>query len=122
MTASILTVDSSPCLRMAIRIALRGAGYQVCEATDGLDGLTKASQARFDLIVADVRMPHMDGMEMLHEIRKLIIQKDTPVVFLTAEADEAVRQQAQSAGASGWLAKPFVPEQLLRLTSSMLCQ
>jgi two-component system chemotaxis response regulator CheY len=107
---------------MAIRIALRGAGYQVSEAADGLDGLTKASQARFDMIVADVRMPHMDGMEMLHEIRKLTIQKDTPVVFLTAEADEAVKHQAQSAGASGWLAKPFVPEQLLRLTSSMLCQ
>lgn len=120
MTASILTVDDSSSLRMAIRIALNGAGYDVSEAVDGLDGLNKAKAAKFDMIIADLNMPNMNGLEMIREIRKLPIQLGTPIIFLTTESDEAMKQEARAAGATSWLVKPFVPEQLLRIAAKVL--
>lgn len=120
MTASILTVDNSSSLRMAIRIALNGAGYDVSEAVDGLDGLNKAKAAKFDMIIADLNMPNMNGLEMIREIRKLPIQLGTPIIFLTTESDEAMKQEARAAGATGWLVKPFVPDQLLRIAAKVL--
>lgn len=120
MTASILTVDDSSSLRMAIRIALSGAGYDVSEAVDGLDGLNKAKAAKFDMIIADLNMPNMNGLEMIREIRKLPIQTGTPIIFLTTESDEAIKQEARAAGATGWLVKPFVPDQLLRIAAKVL--
>lgn len=120
MTASILTVDDSSSLRMAIRIALSGAGYDVSEAVDGLDGLNKAKASKFDMIIADLNMPNMNGLEMIREIRKLPIQTGTPIIFLTTESDEAIKQEARAAGATGWLVKPFVPDQLLRIAAKVL--
>lgn len=120
MTASILTVDDSSSLRIAIRIALSGAGYDVSEAVDGLDGLNKAKATKFDMIIADLNMPNMNGLEMIREIRKLPIQLGTPIIFLTTESDEAMKQEARAAGATGWLVKPFVPDQLLRIASKVL--
>ncbi|WAC22325.1 response regulator [Blastomonas sp. SL216] len=120
MTASILTVDDSSSLRMAIRIALSGAGYDVSEAVDGLDGLNKARAGKFDMIIADLNMPNMNGLEMIREIRKLPIQTGTPIIFLTTESDEAMKQEARAAGATGWLVKPFVPDQLLRIAAKVL--
>ena len=120
MTASILTVDDSSSLRMAIRIALTGAGYDVSEAVDGLDGLNKARASKFDMIIADLNMPNMNGLEMIREIRKLPIQMGTPIIFLTTESDEAIKQEARAAGATGWLVKPFVPDQLLRIAAKVL--
>lgn len=120
MTASILTVDDSSSLRMAIRIALSGAGYDVSEAVDGLDGLNKAKASKFDMIIADLNMPNMNGLEMIREIRKLPIQLGTPIIFLTTESDEAIKQEARAAGATGWLVKPFVPDQLLRIAAKVL--
>lgn len=120
MTASILTVDDSPSLRMAIRIALSGAGYAVTEAGDGREGLQKASSTHFDMILTDLNMPNMDGLTMIREIRKLPEGCGTPIVFLTTESDDAVKQQAKAAGATGWLVKPFVPEQLIKITRKVL--
>mgnify|MGYP006082729241 FL=1 len=120
MSASILTVDDSSSLRMAIRIALSGAGYTVTEAADGMEGLEKARTAKFDMIIADLNMPRMNGLEMIREIRKLPIQLGTPIIFLTTESDEAVKQEARQSGATGWLVKPFVPDQLLRVAAKVL--
>ncbi len=120
MTASILTVDDSSSLRIAIRIALSGAGYAVTEAADGMEGLEKARSAKFDMIIADLNMPRMNGLEMIREIRKLPIQLGTPIIFLTTESDETMKQDARQSGATGWLVKPFVPEQLLRVAAKVL--
>ncbi|WP_033926631.1 response regulator [Sphingomonas sp. 35-24ZXX] len=120
MTASILTVDDSSSLRIAIRIALSGAGYAVTEAEDGLEGLEKARAAKFDMIIADLNMPRMNGLEMIREIRKLPIQLGTPIIFLTTESDEGMKQDARQSGATGWLVKPFVPDQLLRVAAKVL--
>lgn len=120
MTASILTVDDSPSLRMAIKIALTGAGYSVTEAGDGLEGLSKAKGSRFDLIITDLNMPNMDGLTMIRELRKDPAQCGTPILFLTTESDDSMKAQAKAAGATGWLVKPFVPEQLIKVSRKVL--
>jgi two-component system chemotaxis response regulator CheY len=120
MTASILTVDDSSSLRLATRMALTGAGYAVTEASDGQEGLAKAQSQKFDMIITDLNMPNMDGLSMIREIRKLPIQTGTPIVFLTTESDDAIKLEARNAGATGWLVKPFKPEQLLRIAQKVL--
>jgi len=120
MTASILTVDDSPSLRMAIRIALTGAGYTVTEAGDGVEGLSKANAGKYDMIITDLNMPNMDGLTMIREIRKSTVQAGTPIIFLTTESDDAMKQQAKAAGATGWLVKPFVPDQLIKIAKKVL--
>ncbi|WP_277979519.1 response regulator [Sphingomonas phyllosphaerae] len=120
MSASILTVDDSASLRMAIRIALTGAGYAVTEACDGADGLSKAAATRFDLIVTDLNMPNMDGLSMIRALREQPAQAGVPIVFLSTESDAEVKAQAKAAGATGWLVKPFEPEQLIRVVQKVL--
>ena len=120
MSASILTVDDSASLRMAIRIALTGAGYAVTEAGDGLEGLAKAAETRFDLIVTDLNMPNMDGLTMIRELRKQPDQAGVPILFLTTESDGDIKAQAREAGATGWLVKPFEPEQLIKTARKVL--
>jgi two-component system chemotaxis response regulator CheY len=122
MTASILTVDDSASLRMAIRIALTGAGYAVTEASDGAEGLAKATATRFDLIVTDLNMPNMDGLSMIRALRQQPAQAGVPIIFLTTESDDAMKAQAKAAGATGWLVKPFQPEQLLRVAQKVLAR
>jgi two-component system chemotaxis response regulator CheY len=118
--STILTVDDSMSVRMAIRIALSGAGHDVAEAADGQQGLDQARTTRFDMIITDLNMPNMNGLDMIREIRKLPIQAGTPIVFLTTESDEAMKQEARAAGATGWLVKPFVAENLLKVTRKVL--
>ena len=120
MTASILTVDDSASLRMAIRIALTGAGYTVTEAGDGVEGLAKAAATRFDLIVTDLNMPNMDGLTMIRELRKQPAQAGVPIIFLTTESDADMKAQAKTAGATGWLVKPFIPDQLVKVARKVL--
>jgi two-component system chemotaxis response regulator CheY len=120
MTANILTVDDSASIRMAIRIALSNAGYSVTEASDGLDGLNKMKSGRFDLIVTDLNMPNMDGLSMIRGLRQLPAYMGTPVIFLTTESDGELKQQAKAAGATGWLTKPFEPENLIKITRKVL--
>jgi two-component system chemotaxis response regulator CheY len=113
-------VDDSASLRMAIRIALTGAGYAVTEAGDGVEGLAKAGAAQFDLIVTDLNMPNMDGLTMIRELRKQPAQAGVPIIFLTTESDADMKAQAKEAGATGWLVKPFVPEQLVKVARKVL--
>jgi two-component system chemotaxis response regulator CheY len=120
MSASILTVDDSSSLRMAVRIALTGAGYTVTEAGDGMEGLSKAGAQRFDMIITDLNMPRMDGLTMIREIRKSGRQTGVPIIFLTTESDDGVKGQAKAAGATGWLVKPFNADQLVKIARKVL--
>ena len=120
--SAVMTVDDSSSIRMAIRIALSGAGHQVTEAGDGIEGLSKAKTTKFDMIITDLNMPNMNGLEMIREIRRLPIQAGTPIIFLTTESDDGMKQQAKAAGATGWLVKPFAPEQLIKITRKVLGQ
>jgi len=120
MTASILSVDDSPSLRMAVRIALTGAGYKLTEAGDGAEGLSKAGSTRFDLIITDLNMPRMDGLTMIRELRKQPAQAGVPIIFLTTESEDGLKAQARAAGATGWLVKPFDADQLVRIARKVL--
>lgn len=121
MTA-ILTVDDSASIRQAIKIALSGEGYAVTEAVNGQDGLDKSSAGGFDLIVTDLNMPVMDGLAMIRELRKRPAGAGVPILFLTTESDAEIKAQAKAAGATGWLTKPFDPEQLVRVVKKVLAK
>jgi two-component system chemotaxis response regulator CheY len=122
MTASILTVDDSVSIRQAIKLTLVGAGFKVEEAENGAEGLEKAAAGDFQLILTDLNMPVMNGLAMIQEIRNRGILVGVPIVFLTTESDAGVKEQAKAAGATGWLTKPFMPEQLLRVVNKVLGQ
>jgi two-component system chemotaxis response regulator CheY len=120
MSASILTVDDSASIRMAMRIALTGAGYTVTEAGDGAEALSKVRATRFDMIVTDLNMPRMDGLTMIRELRKLPGQAGIPIIFVTTESDDAIKAEAKASGATGWLVKPFQPDQIVRVAKKVL--
>jgi two-component system, chemotaxis family, chemotaxis protein CheY len=120
MSARILTVDDSASIRLTTRVALSNAGYAITEAVDGMDGLTKLRGGQFDLVVTDLNMPNMDGLTMIRELRKIPSCMGVPVIFLTTESDNELKQQAKSAGATGWLTKPFDPESLVKIVKKVL--
>jgi two-component system chemotaxis response regulator CheY len=118
--AAILTVDDSVSIRQAIKIALTGEGYDVSEAGDGAQGIAKADAGRFDLIITDLNMPVMDGLTMIRQLRTKPAHQGVPILFLTTESDAEIKAQAKAAGATGWLTKPFDPEQLVRIVKKVL--
>lgn len=118
--ASILTVDDSPSVRQMIKLVLGPAGHQVAEAADGSEGLAKAKGQRFDLVITDLNMPVMNGLDMIKGMRAMPSLTGVPIVFLTTESDDSVKQQAKAAGATGWITKPFKPEQLLAVVAKLV--
>ena len=120
MTASILTVDDSVSVRMTTRIALTGAGYKVTEAVDGLDGLNKAKATRFDLVITDLNMPNMDGIALIKALRAQPACKFIPIIMLTTESQDSKKSEGKAAGATGWIVKPFKPEQLIAVIKKVL--
>ncbi len=111
--ASILVVDDSASLRNMVTFTLKQAGFDIVEAGDGQEALNKAKGGRFDLVLSDVNMPVMDGITFCTELRKLPAFKFTPVLMLTTESSADMKQKGKTAGATGWLVKPFNPEKLL---------
>lgn len=120
--AKILIVDDSPSIRQTIKITLDSASYTIVEAFDGMDGLQKASTGGFDLIITDLNMPRMDGLEMIRKLRELPIMAGVPIIFLSTESDTGVKQQARAAGATGWLTKPFNPDRLVGVVAKVLAK
>jgi len=111
--SSILIVDDSASMRQMVSFTLKGAGYEVEEAVDGMDALQKAKQKSFGIVVTDVNMPNMDGISLIRELRGLSDYKFTPLLMLTTESGSDKKQEGKAAGATGWMVKPFNPEQLL---------
>ncbi|MBW7921231.1 MAG: response regulator [Rubellimicrobium sp.] len=120
MSASILVVDDSASVRAAVRIALTGAGYRIAEATDGADGIARAGGEHFDLVITDLNMPVMDGLAMIEAMRAIPAHAGMPIVFLTTESDDGMKARARAAGATGWLTKPFDPDQLVKVARKVL--
>ncbi|AGS23322.1 response regulator CheY-like domain-containing protein [Rhizobium etli] len=120
MSANILTVDDSASIRLTTKVTLTNAGYSVTEAVNGAEGLASAKSNSFDLIVTDLNMPVMDGLTMIEELRKLPAQAGVPIIFLTTESDADLKARAKAAGATGWLTKPFDPENLVKIVKKVL--
>lgn len=118
--ATILAVDDSASMRQMVAFTLKGAGYNVVEAVDGLDALNKAKTQAFDCVVTDVNMPNKDGIELIRDLRALPNYKFTPMLMLTTEAGTDKKQQGKDAGATGWIVKPFNPDQLLKTIKKVM--
>ena len=118
--ANVLTVDDSPSIRQMIRVVLDPAGHTVLEAADGAEGLAKAKSHPVDLVITDLNMPVMDGIEMIKHMRGLPALTGIPILFLSTESNDGVKQKAKAAGATGWITKPFSPEQLLGVVTNLV--
>jgi two-component system chemotaxis response regulator CheY len=120
MAASILAVDDSASMRQMVSFTLKGAGYDVVEASDGVEALSIAKTRSVNLVITDVNMPNMDGISLIRELRSLPSYKFTPLLMLTTESSADKKQQGKAAGATGWIVKPFNPEQLLNTVKKVL--
>jgi len=118
--ASIMAVDDSASMLQMVAFTLKGAGFDVVEASDGQQALDIAKTRSVDLVITDVNMPRMDGITLIGELRKLPSYKFTPLLMLTTESSPEKKQQGKAAGATGWIVKPFNPEQLLNTVKKVL--
>ena len=120
MGKMILIVDDSATIRQVVGMTLKGAGYEVMEASDGKDALNKLDGKKINLIISDVNMPNMDGITFVKEAKKLANYKFTPVIMLTTESQDSKKQEGQAAGAKAWVVKPFQPEQMLAAVAKLI--
>ena len=116
----ILAVDDSISIRKSISFVLTQEGYEVDEAVDGVDGLAKAKEDKFNLVITDINMPNMDGIEMIKQIRQTEGYKFTPIIALTTENQDSKMQEGKAAGATGWIVKPFTSEKLLAIVKKII--
>ena len=120
MAKTILIVDDSSSVRTVVGTALKGAGYDVIQACDGKDALTKLTGAKINLIISDVNMPNMDGITFVKEAKSNPSYKFTPIIMLTTEAEQSKMQEGKAAGAKAWIVKPFQPPKLLDAVSKLV--
>lgn len=120
MSHTIMTVDDSPSIRQMVGFTLRQAGHQVVEAVDGRDALEKLQRQSVSLILTDLNMPNLDGLELIRRARALPACRFIPIVLLTTESLAEKKQEARAAGATGWIVKPFTPQQLIAVISKVL--
>jgi len=116
----ILAVDDSPSMRKMVSFTLTGAGYQVVEAVDGQDAYEKAQTQTFDLVLTDQNMPRLDGLGLTRKLREHPQFKTTPILMLTTESSDLMKQAGRAAGATGWLVKPFAPAKLLDVIKKVI--
>ncbi len=120
MSNRILAVDDSASMRQMVAFTLKSAGFDVAEAEDGQAALDLAKTEKFKLVLADVNMPRMDGITLVRNLRGLADYKFTPLLMLTTESTPEKKMEGKAAGATGWLVKPFNPEQLVATVQRVL--
>jgi two-component system, chemotaxis family, chemotaxis protein CheY len=117
---TILAVDDSASMRQMVSFTLRNAGYDVTEAVDGMDAWQKATQRRFDLVLTDQNMPQLDGIGLTKKLREHDGYRATPILILTTESSDQMKQAGRAAGATGWMVKPFNPTKLVEVLHKVL--
>ncbi len=120
MAKCILTVDDSATMRQMIAFTLQSAGFEVVEASDGVDALEKVKGRSLDLVITDINMPRMDGITLLKSLRALPEFRFTPILILTTEASPEMKAKGRENGATGWIVKPFSPEKLLEIVNKVV--
>ena len=120
MGKTVLIVDDSASMRQLVTFALKGAGYDVVSAIHGKDALAKLATTTVGMIVTDLNMPEMDGIELIKNVRAGTATKFTPVLMLTTESQDGKKQEGRQAGASAWLVKPFKPEELVEVVKKFI--
>jgi two-component system chemotaxis response regulator CheY len=119
MAKTIMTVDDSASVRQMVSFTLKNEGHTVIEAVDGKDALGKL-KGQVDMIITDLNMPNMDGIELIRQVRAQATYKFIPIIMLTTESQAEKKQDGKAAGATGWIVKPFKPEQLLAVVNKVL--
>jgi len=119
MGKTILTVDDASTMRKMVSFTLKAAGHDVLEAQDGAIALSVLQTRSVDLVITDVHMPNMDGLELTRRLRALPGFGRTPIILLTTESDPAKKAEGRAAGATGWIVKPFSQEQLLAIVAKL---
>jgi two-component system chemotaxis response regulator CheY len=120
MAKTIMTVDDSTSVRQMVSFTLREAGYQVIEAVDGRDALSKIKSCPVHMMITDLNMPNLDGIELIRSVRAGSTCKFIPIIMLTTESQVEKKMAGKSAGATGWIVKPFKPDQLLAVVKKVL--
>ncbi|MFO1457425.1 MAG: response regulator [Steroidobacteraceae bacterium] len=120
MSNVILAVDDSPSMRQMVGQTLRAAGYEVIEAADGVQAFELAKDKVVDVVITDVNMPNMDGITLVAQLRTLPNYRLVPLLLLTTESSPERKAQGKQAGATGWMVKPFNPDQLLATLARVL--
>lgn len=120
MSKSILIVDDSESIREVVSFTLENEGYKVLVGVDGKDALKFLDGTEIDLVITDLHMPVMDGIELIREIRKMEKYQRIPILFLTTESQAAKKMEAKEAGATGWIIKPFVPAKLIAAINKVI--
>ena len=117
---SILAVDDSASMRQMVSFTLKNAGYDVVEAVDGEDAFAKARARDFDLVLTDQNMPRLDGLGLTRKLRETPKFKTTPILILTTESSDQMKQAGRAASATGWLVKPFDPAKLIEVIKKVV--
>jgi two-component system chemotaxis response regulator CheY len=117
----ILAVDDSPSMRQMVTYTLKRAGFEVYEAEDGVDALEVAKKTDVDLVLTDINMPKMDGIELIKSLRAIPDYSKKPILTLTTEGAAETKSKGRAAGATGWIVKPFDPEILVATINKVLC-
>ncbi|NRA22883.1 MAG: response regulator [Oleispira sp.] len=120
MGKKILFVDDSASMRQVMKLAMEAKSFEVTTAVDGVDGTKQLESGRFDVIISDLNMPNLNGIEFLKNAKKSTKNKFTPVIMLTTESADDMKQKGQAAGAKVWVVKPFRPEQLLSIIQKLI--
>ena len=117
----ILAVDDSPSIRQMVSYTLKRAGFDVYEAEDGVEALEIAKQVDVDMVLTDINMPKMDGIELIRSLRDISSYNGKPILTLTTEGSTESKMKGRDAGATGWIVKPFDPEVLVDTINKVLC-
>ena len=120
MAKTILAVDDSASIRQMVSFTLKSAGYEVVEAVDGMDGLEKAKARSVNLVLTDQNMPRLDGLGLTRKLRDHPQFKEVPILMLTTESSDLMKQAGRAAGATGWLVKPFDPDRLIEVIKKVI--
>ena len=113
MAKTALVVDDSSSMRQMVSFTLRQAGFEIVEGVNGRDALGRAEGKHLDLVVTDLNMPELDGIGLIRQLRGKAEFRFTPILMLTTESQDSKKQEGKSAGATGWIVKPFQPEKLI---------
>ena len=120
MAKVIMTADDSASVRQMVSFTLKQNGYDVVEAVDGKDALNKLQSNKVDMLITDLNMPNLDGIGLIKGARALPACKFIPIVMLTTESQDSKKAEGKAAGATGWIVKPFKPEQLIAVVKKVL--
>jgi two-component system, chemotaxis family, chemotaxis protein CheY len=117
---TLLAVDDSASVRQMIRSAFAGKGFDIIEASDGIDALEQADKHKIDVVVTDLNMPRMSGLSFIRHLRASAIYHGLPIIVVSTESDQIFRKEAKAAGATAWLVKPFSVQQLQEIVCGLV--